>query len=579
MTDLDKQNQILNRALKREKQARKEAEKLLEDRALELYKTNLELQELNRSLEQKVSKRAKEVQSQRNFYESILNQVPAEIIVADRNQKYLFISESAIKDPELRSWLIGKNDFDYCEYRKLPMDLARQRFSKYQEVRNTLKMSEWIEEIPKGNKSVFLMRRLVPLFDENDEIEMFIGYSLDITDSEEYRLELIEARDIAQKATSAKSEFLSKISHEIRTPLNAIIGLTNILMNEDHNRAQAHYLQSMKYSADSLLGIINEVLDFSKIEAGKITYEKIPFNFRHLVTGIQQTFEFRANEIGLELKTDVDAEIPRIIEGDRVKLNQIFLNLVGNAMKFTSKGHIYLIIKMLQKTDRELLIRFTVEDTGIGIASNKIDKVFESFTQEGDDTTRKFGGTGLGLTITKKFIEGQGGKLHVESELGKGSRFIFEMPFSYDPAHKENKEDNRAWSKDLSMVRGKRILVAEDNLMNQLVLQKMLEKWEPHLVMTSNGQQALDKLLLEDFDLVFLDVQMPTKDGISTIIEWRDHEANNLLPRVPVVALTADAFSESRQRVISAGMDDFLAKPIEISELRRVLHKYLVEEN
>lgn len=578
MADLDKQNQILNRALVREKKARKEAEKLLEDRALELYKTNLELQELNRSLEQKVSKRAKEIQSQRNFYESILNQVPAEIVVSDRNQKYLFISESAIKDPELRSWLIGKNDFDYCEYRKLPMDLARKRFSKYQEVRNTLQMSEWIEEIRKGSKSIYLMRRLVPLFDENDEIEMFIGYSLDITDSEEYRLELIEARDIAQKATSAKSEFLSKISHEIRTPLNAIIGLTNILMNEDHNRAQDHYLQSMKYSADSLLGIINEVLDFSKIEAGKITFEKIPFNFRHLLNGIQQTFEFRANEIGLELKTDLDPGIPRIIEGDRVKLNQIFLNLVGNAMKFTTNGHIHITTKLLEKTEKELVIRFTIEDTGIGIAPDKIDKVFESFTQEGEDTTRKFGGTGLGLTITKKFIEGQGGKVYLESELGKGSRFIFEMPFSYDPLHKENKEDKRAWSSDLSMVQGKRILVAEDNLMNQLVLQKMLEKWEPYLVMTSNGQQALDKLMQESFDLVFLDVQMPTKDGISTIIEWRDHEANELLARVPVVALTADAFSESRQRVLAAGMDDFLAKPIEISELRRVLHKYLVEE-
>lgn len=578
MADLDKQNQILNRALEREKRARKEAEKLLEDRALELYKTNLELQELNRSLEQKVSKRAKEIQSQRNFYESILNQVPAEIIVSDRNQKYLFISESAIKDPELRSWLIGKNDFDYCEYRKLPLDLARNRFSKYQEVRNTLQMSEWIEEIPKGSKSIYLMRRLLPLFDENDEIEMFIGYSLDITDSEEYRLELIEARDIAQKATSAKSEFLSKISHEIRTPLNAIIGLTNILMNEDHNRAQDHYLQSMKYSADSLLGIINEVLDFSKIEAGKITYEKIPFNFRHLVNGIQQTFEFRANEIGLTLKTELDPKIPRIIEGDRVKLNQIFLNLVGNAMKFTSKGHIHIITKLLEKTDHQLLIRFTVEDTGIGIAPHKMDKVFESFTQEGDDTTRKYGGTGLGLTITKKFIEGQGGTLYLESELGIGSRFIFELAFSYDPLHKENKEDKRAWSSDLSMVHGKRILVAEDNLMNQLVLQKMLEKWEPYLVMTNNGQQALDKLMQESFDLVFLDVQMPTKDGISTIIEWRDYEANGLLKRVPVVALTADAFSESRRRALAAGMDDFLTKPIEISELRRVLHKYLVEE-
>lgn len=575
MEDVDKKIRMLERTLAREKQARKEAERILEERALELYKTNVELQELNRNLEQKVSQRAKEIQKQRNFYESILNQVPAEIVVADHNQKYLFISESAIKDVELREWLIGKNDFDFCEYRNISMDLARERFSKYQEVRNTLKVAEWTEKFTKNGQDIYLLRRLVPLFNNNDEIEMFIGYSLDITDSEEYRLELIEARDIAQKATSAKSEFLSKISHEIRTPLNAIIGLTNILMNEEHNRSQGHYLQSMKYSADSLLGIINEVLDFSKIEAGKITFESIPFNFRHLINGIQQTFEFRANEIGLEFKSILDDTIPRIIEGDRVKLNQILLNLVGNAMKFTTEGHIYLITEMLQKTDADLLIRFTVEDTGIGIAHDKVDKVFESFSQEGDDTTRKFGGTGLGLTITKRFIEGQNGSIHVESEQGKGSRFIFEMPFKYDPKHKENSLIDKAWSKDLSMVKGKSILVAEDNLMNQLVLQKMLEKWAPKLEMVSNGQLALDKLETEDFDLVFLDVQMPIKDGISTVKDWRNYEANHLRERVPVVALTADAFSESRQRVIDAGMDDFLSKPIEISELRRVLHKYL----
>ncbi len=575
MEELENKIRILERALQREKQARKEAERLLEDRALELYQTNIELQELNRSLEQKVSRRAKEIQQQRNFYESILNQVPAEIVVADRNQKYLFISENAIKDPELREWLIGKNDFDYCEYRNISMDLARQRFSKYQEVRNTLKVSEWTEKFSKNGKDIYLLRRLVPLFNDQDEIEMFIGYSLDITNSEEYRLELIEARDIAQKATSAKSEFLSKISHEIRTPLNAIIGLTNILMNEDHNRSQGHYLQSMKYSADSLLGIINEVLDFSKIEAGKITFESIPFNFRHLVNGIQQTFEFRANEIGLDFKVYLDEAIPRIVEGDRVKLNQILLNLVGNAMKFTTAGYIHVHSKLLQKSEGQLRVGFSVEDSGIGIAAHKIDKVFESFSQEGDDTTRRFGGTGLGLTITKKFIEGQGGKIWVESEPGKGSKFQFELDFNYDPNHKENAPIDKAWSRDLSMVEGKRILVAEDNLMNQLVLQKMLEKWSPKLEMVNNGQLALEKLEKAEYDLVFLDVQMPIKDGISTIKDWRNYEAHHLKNRLPVVALTADAFSESKQKVIEAGMDDFLSKPIEISELRRVLHQYL----
>lgn len=575
MEDFEKQTRILSRALDREKKARKEAEKLLEDRALELYKTNIELQELNRSLEQKVHDRAQEVSKQRSFYETILNQVPAEIIVADRNQRYIFISESAVKDAQMREWLIGKTDFDYCQKRGLPMHVAQERASRYQEVRNNLKLTEWVERIDRKGKELYYLRRLLPLFDSDDEIQMFIGYSLDITKSEKYRLELIEARDIAQKATSAKSEFLSKISHEIRTPLNAIIGLTNILMSEEHNNSQDHYLNSMKYSADSLLGIINEVLDFSKIEAGKITFESIPFNFRHLIQGIQQTFEFRANELGIELKTDMAPEIPRILEGDRVKLNQIFLNLVGNAMKFTSSGYIHIKTEILEKDDRKIRIRFCVEDSGIGIAEDKLSKVFESFSQEGDDTTRKYGGTGLGLTITKKFIEGQDGAIWVESEQGRGSRFIFELPFTFDPNHKENVEKQKSWSHDLSIVSGKRILVAEDNLMNQLVLQKMLEKFEPQLEMVSNGQQAIDRLRQAEYDLVFLDVQMPIKDGIKTIQEWRNHEAHHLSEPTAVVALTADAFAESKQRALEAGMDDFLSKPIEISELRRVLAKFL----
>lgn len=565
--------EILKKAIEREKRARKEAERFLEERSLQLYLANQELTALNKNLEEKVQERAQEIEKQKDFYEAFLNNLPADVVVADSEHRYLFINPKAVADPEIRAWMIGKDDFDYCRYRNKPISIAEKRRAIFNKVRESGQTVEWTEELinSEGEKEHHL-RRWFPVL-RNGETEMFIGYALDISETIKSRELIVEARDMAEKATLAKSEFLSKMSHEIRTPLNAIIGLTEILLQEQIQDDLVTYVQSMKYSADNLLGIINEVLDFSKIEAGKLTFEKTPFDLRWILNGVRQTFEFRLNELGIDFISEIDEDIPATLIGDRIKLSQIFLNLVGNSVKFTEKGYIMITAFLIKSENNDCWIEFKVKDTGIGIDPSRIEDVFTGFEQEASDTTRKYGGTGLGLTITKRFIEGQNGSIKVESEKGIRTTFTFTLPFgiSFEQFNFDEKGD-RQRPNDLS---SNKILIAEDNLMNQLVLKKVLEKWSPQLTIVENGVEALKKMKTESYNLVLLDIQMPEKDGIETIKEWRTYEKENKLNPIPVVALTADAFSESRTVAIEAGMDDFLSKPIDLSELSRILSTYI----
>jgi signal transduction histidine kinase/ActR/RegA family two-component response regulator len=544
---------------------------LIESRA-ELELSRKELHILESRSNERLDASVTALRRHRNFYESILNNVPAEIFVADSSFKFLYLNPRVEEREEVRDYLIGRDDFDFCRIKKKPLSIAENRKNMFLQVQQTQALCEWVEEVEKR----YFLRRLLPLFGENEEIELYIGYSLEITESVQYREELISARDIAQKATLAKSEFLSKMSHEIRTPLNAIIGITNILFQEDNNSEQENYLQAMKFSADTLLGVINEVLDFSKIEAGKLTFEKIPFNLDHLLRGIERTFSFKLNELGIDFKIETEDGMPPFLVGDRVKLNQIFLNLVGNAVKFTKAGEILIEADIESQGNDSIEIVFAVSDTGAGIAADRLDSIFESFTQESENTTGNYGGTGLGLTITQKFIEAQGGKIWLESKPGEGSTFFFKLSFGYEFAPRIEK-DNSQWSKSFDSISSKKLLVAEDNLMNQMVFRKMLERWNPAIVFVENGQEALDALAEDTFDLVFFDVQMPIMDGITAVEKWRQIEKETARRLTPIIALTADAFKESRDRVIKAGMNDFLSKPIELSELRRVLARFLID--
>lgn len=404
------------------------------------------------------------------------------------------------------------------------------------------------------------------LYTDDSGQKFVVSVLSDISDKKKTEEELLEAKKAAELAAKAKTEFLSNMSHEIRTPMNAVIGLTELLLQEKHGEKTLEYLKSIKYSADNLLVIINDILDFSKIESGKITLEVIDFDVRRLIDELAKTISYKADEKGIVLRKNIAADVPKVLKGDPYRLNQILLNLTGNAIKFTSKGYVEIAIRIGKKqTPGKINLQIDVVDTGIGIPERKLTTIFESFTQAYTDTTRLFGGTGLGLAITQNLIRLQGGEITVSSEVGKGSVFTVIMDFEMgNVSGISNEHQSIMEEKNLN---GMRILVVEDNKMNQFVAKQILQRWKAEVSLAENGEIALNLLENADFDLVFMDLQMPIMGGFETTALLRSGERASRNQHVPIMALTADAFFETRQKVASCGMNDFVTKPFDQDEL------------
>lgn len=392
----------------------------------------------------------------------------------------------------------------------------------------------------------------------------------DITEKKRGEQELMKAKEAAENALKTKSYFLSSISHEIRTPMNAIIGLTDILLEQEQEAEQLEYLRSIKHSSDNLLRLINDLLDFSKLEAGKIQFEQIDFELNKQLTELEKSFNKKISEKGIDFITVINLDVPPILNGDPYRLNQVLINLVSNAVKFTEKGYIKLSVTIKSRKENDIILLFKLEDTGIGIPENKQHEIFESFTQASVATTREYGGTGLGLAITKNIVEQQGGCIKLESEENKGSVFFIELPFKVSGLQTLIDPLTISHHQSLSHLR---ILVAEDNPMNQLVIKKTLEDWQADYDITRNGKELLKRLDTSEYDIILMDLQMPEMDGMEATHIIRS-EKEGYIVDIPIIAFTADAFPETRVKVLESGMNDFITKPFDKNELYSKIVRY-----
>ncbi len=404
-------------------------------------------------------------------------------------------------------------------------------------------------------------------------IKQVLRTIIDISHRKNSELELLEAKQSAENAAVAKAMFLSNMSHEIRTPMNAIIGLTDLLLQEKMEGQAFENLNSIRQSADNLMIIINDILDFSKIEAGKIVFESIDFGIKQVLGHILKTLDYKFKEKGLELIAEIAADIPEVVVGDPYRLNQILVNLVGNALKFTSQGQVRINVTKISENTDSIAIRFSVNDTGMGIPPDRLHTIFEQFNQGGPDVARNYGGTGLGLAITRQLIDLQNGEMSVKSEENKGSEFCFMLTFK--PSVKNSLEPEAAIVVEFPDLRGKHFLVVEDNIINQRVITQVLEKCHAKVSVADNGKIGIEYLASGSFDAVFMDLQMPEMDGFEATCLIRGGEVNGVDRTIPVVALTADALPETRKKVLNSGFNDFLPKPFRKEDLFAVIRKAL----
>ncbi|MET3125955.1 signal transduction histidine kinase [Arcicella rosea] len=469
------------------------------------------------------------------------------------NESYL----SFDRDKELFEHSSQLNERDYAEINnKLKDEIKQRRLSveKLIEAIYSLEVSEETEEKP---------------LNPDDMLGLMDFLKVQIDNRKQLETDLRKSKELAEAATQAKSEFLSMMSHEIRTPLNAIVGLTYLMQQEEVSESLAENLKILQFSTNNLHVLINDILDFSKIEAGKVELERVPFDIKQLVSNIKKANQIKAEEKGNKVRLMIDDDVPNVLLGDALRLGQIITNLISNAVKFTKDGSITIELSQRHRTATHVTIDVSVTDTGIGIPLEKQAMIFDKFTQANSETTRQFGGTGLGLVITRSLLQLHNSDIHLESEEGKGSTFYFtldleigtELRTKVNEAHTELLNENT--------LKGVKVLLVEDYPMNIKVATKFLERWQIVIDVAENGQIALDKYEKGKYDLILMDIQMPVLDGYSATARIRETDTDT-----PIIALTASATLNNQDRAFLVGMNDYVTKPFNPNELFQKIAKY-----
>ena len=643
------------------------------------------------------------INEQKHFYEDILNKIPSDIAVLSPSLRYLFVNPEAIKNEEVRKWIIGKNDFEFCVERGLDTNIAEKRKGILLKAITEKQELEWEEKIERNGKTSYHIRKVSPVLDDRDDVKLLIGYGYDITQRKEYEKqielnerkywelfnysqaiicthnmdgvitdvnpafceqtgyapeeatsknitaflpgadalefennylepirnnqrvkglfrvvhktgklvyllyqnykvqspveqhtyvvsfcqdvterikiekELKEAKKLTEETARIKEKFLANMSHEIRTPMSGIMGITSLLQKTPLNNEQAGYLKIVQDSAATLLNIVNDILDLEKINTGNVGLEVIPFSITEKLQSAANLFNSMAKAKGLDLILITNFSGQFLVQGDPTRFSQVLNNLIGNAIKFTHSGSVTVIANVIEQTGETITLHTAVEDTGIGIADGVVQTIFTPFTQAYPETTRIYGGTGLGLAISKNLVDMQKGRIWVSSKLNIGSTFHFEIPFltykqqaaemSQTPPNKQGRRINRKI----------KILLAEDNDINQLLANKIIQHFGFEAETADNGNDAIKLLLEGDFDVILMDIQMPEKNGIETSAEIRalaDEKRRN----IPIIALTANALKGEEKKYFAVGMNGYLTKPFKEKELYEAIVTVLPEE-